>query len=191
MRVIAGSARGRPLRTLPGLEVRPTLDRVRQGVFSSLGERVRGAVVLDLFAGSGAVGIEALSRGASQATFVELSGRCARCLRGNLERCALVEMARILQCDWRAGVTRLRRGGEVFDLVYVDPPYGRFDELSVLQEVHPLLGPGAILLFEHLGRRTMPEAGVGFRLTRQMRYGQTSVSWYEPVDRVDSPHIGR
>lgn len=192
MRVIAGSARGRPLRSLPGLEVRPTLDRVRQGVFSSLGERVAGGAFLDLFAGSGAVGIEALSRGAAQAVFVEVSPGCVRRLRENLERCGLQEAARVLQCDWAAGIGRLRRASMVFDLVYVDPPYGRFDEASILAGVEPLLLAGGLLLFEHPARRRLPERTAGLRLTRVMRYGQTAISWYaSAADLVDTPPGGR
>lgn len=183
MRVIAGSARGRPLRTLPGLEVRPTLDRVRQGVFSSLGERVDGAVFLDLFAGSGAVGIEALSRGAERATFVERAAGCARRLRENLERCQVAERARVLECDWRAGIARLRRGGEAFDLIYADPPYERFDEASILAAAAELLDAEGLLLLEHPRRRRVPETAGRLRRTRALEYGQTAVSIY----RVDTP----
>jgi 16S rRNA (guanine(966)-N(2))-methyltransferase RsmD len=185
--VIAGSARGRPLRTLPGLEVRPTLDRVRQGVFSSLGELVLEAVFLDLFAGSGAVGIEALSRGASQSVFVESAAGCVRRLRENLDRCGFDRQARVLQCDWRAGVDRLLRGREAFDLIYADPPYGRFDEAAVLRELQALLLPEGRLLLEHPRRRALPAETGALRLARQMTYGQTAVSWYclDP-DLVDS-----
>ena len=190
MRVIAGTARGRQLRSLPGLEVRPTLDRVRQGVFSSLGERVREAVFLDLFAGSGAVGIEALSRGAAQVVFIEVSSGCLRHLRSNLERCGLADRARILASDWRAGVGRLKRAQEGFDLIYADPPYGRFDEASILAEVEPLLVQGGALLFEHPGRRRMPQKTGRLRLERVMIYGQTSVSWYLPAELVDTSKGG-
>jgi 16S rRNA (guanine(966)-N(2))-methyltransferase RsmD len=181
--VIAGSARGRPLRTLPGLEVRPTLDRVRQGVFSSLGERVSGAVFLDLFAGSGAVGIEALSRGAERATFVESAAGCARRLQENLRRCGVEDRARLLQCDWRAGIERLRRGGEAFDLIYADPPYERFDEAAIVAAAAELLHAEGLLLLEHPRRRRVPEAAGGLKRVRAMEYGQTAVSVY----RVDSP----
>jgi len=178
MRVIAGTARGRGLRTLPGLEVRPTLDRVRQAVFSSLGEEVRGAACLDLFAGSGAVGIEALSRGAARAVFVERSAGCVRRLTENLQRCEVGERAEVLHCEWQAGIERLRRARERFDLVFADPPYGRFDEAAILAELHLLLIPGGRLLFEHPRRRALPERVASLRLTRVSHYGQTSISWY-------------
>jgi len=181
MRVIAGVARGRPLRTLPGLEVRRTLDRVRQGVFSSLGDRVEEAVFLDLFAGSGAVGIEALSRGASQAVFVERSAGCVRRLRENLERCELAAQARVLACDWQAGIRRLARGGEAFDIIYIDPPYARFDEALVLEGARRLLLAGGTLILEHPRRRGVPSESGELRQVRQMPYGQTMVSWYGEV----------
>ncbi|MEE9218677.1 MAG: 16S rRNA (guanine(966)-N(2))-methyltransferase RsmD [Acidobacteriota bacterium] len=185
MRVISGSARGRRLKTVPGLELRPTLDRVRQAVFSSLGSRIPGAGFLDLFAGCGAVGIEALSRGAGRVVFVESCRACCGALAENLEACALGDRARTLQCDWRAGLERLRAAGERFDVIYADPPYGRYDEAGVLSELSELLASEGVLLLEHPGRRPVPQ-GVGrLRLVRGVKYGQTSISWYAPQQSVD------
>jgi len=190
-RVIAGSAKGRRLRTLPGLEVRPTLDRVREAVFSSLGGRVVGASFLDLFAGTGAVGIEALSRGAKQVVFVDSSERCCQVLRQNLETCGLSAAARVCQADWKAALGMLGRSQDAFGIAYVDPPYERYDEGPILTAVTKLLAPDGRLVLEHLLRRGAPERVGGWMCVRTLRYGQTAISWYAPgkglVDRLQDP----
>ena len=132
MRVIAGRAGGRRLTVPPGRGTRPTGDRVREALFSSFGEAVHGARVLDLFAGSGALGIEACSRGAAAATFVERDRRALAALRANLERTGLAGKATVVAGDV-AAFCRQPRGGP-YDLVLCDPPY----ELA-LQKVHRLL----------------------------------------------------
>ena len=122
MRVIAGEAGGRPLKAPPD-GVRPTMDIVRGAIFSSLGDMVPGARVLDLFAGSGAMGVEALSRGASSATFVDLDARCVRCVRENLRRAGAegsvqtMDVFRFLD---------LYAGTENFEIIFADPPYAKF-----------------------------------------------------------------
>ncbi len=188
LRVIAGSAGGRRLRSLPGLEVRPTLDRVRQAVFSSLGEAVQGARCLDLFAGTGAVGIEALSRGAGSAVFVDSSRRCCEILRRNLEDCGLGGRARVIESDWESALRELRRPGEAFDIAYVDPPYSRTGEAPVLEATAGLVAPDGCLLFEHLLRNTPPERAGNWVRGRTAPYGQTAVTWYVPAQGfVDTP----
>jgi 16S rRNA (guanine(966)-N(2))-methyltransferase RsmD len=191
LRVIAGSAKGRRLRSLPGIEVRPTLDRVRQAVFSSLGGRVVGAHFLDLFAGTGAVGIEALSRGAKQAVFVDSSKRCCRVLRQNLETCGLTAGACVCQADWKAVLGTLGRSHGAFDIAYLDPPYDRYDEGPILAAVTELLAPDGQLLFEHLLRQAAPERAGTWQCVRTLRYGQTAISWYASgkglVDRLQGP----
>ena len=186
--MIAGSAGGRRLRSLPGLEVRPTLDRVRQAVFSSLGEAVMGARFLDLFAGTGAVGIEALSRGARSAVFVDSSRRCCEVLRRNLEDCGLDGRARVIESDWEIALGELRRPGELFDIAYIDPPYSRAGEEPILEATAGLLAPEGCLLFEHLLRNTPPERAGNRIRGRIAPYGQTAITWYVPGKGVvDTP----
>ena len=120
MRVIAGEARGLPLRT-PSARVRPTMDRVRGAIFSSLGDAVPGARVLDLFAGSGAMGIEALSRGAVSAIFVEADPRCAACIRENLRRARLEASVQVMDALKFLDL----RTNDDFDLIFADPPYAK------------------------------------------------------------------
>lgn len=160
MRVIAGQARGRRLAVPPGTTVRPTADRVREALFSSLAARVPGARVLDAYAGSGALGVEALSRGAAWATFVERDARATRTVETNLERTGLTARATVV----RATVARFcaePRGGP-FDLVLADPPYALavgtvFERLAALHAAGGL-APGALVVVERDRRRLDPGA---------------------------------
>ncbi|MGN1059789.1 MAG: 16S rRNA (guanine(966)-N(2))-methyltransferase RsmD [Clostridia bacterium] len=120
MRVISGSARGSKLLCPDGLSVRPTHDRVKEAVFSMLGTKVMDAAVLDLFAGTGALGIEALSRGAAQAVFVDVSAHSLAAVESNLKKTRLAERATLLKSDY---LTYLTDTGSRFDLIFLDPPY--------------------------------------------------------------------
>lgn len=122
MRVIAGSARRTPLKTLEGLGTRPTTDRIKETLFNMLQYDLGDSLFLDLFAGSGAIGIEALSRGAAKAVFVEADSRAAACVRENLEAARLKEKAVVMQCDALAALKRLE-GTCRFDYIFMDPPY--------------------------------------------------------------------
>lgn len=176
MRVIAGAAKGKRLRTLRGAETRPTADRVRQAIFDILGPHLAGARVLDLFAGSGALGIEALSRGAAEAMFVESSREACDVIRGNLEATGLRARALIRRAD----VSRLlsREALHPFDLVFLDPPYDR--GLGFVARVLRKLESGAWL---RQGGTAIVEAAAGgvawppgFLETRVRRFGRTQVS---------------
>ncbi|MCI8465021.1 MAG: 16S rRNA (guanine(966)-N(2))-methyltransferase RsmD [Lachnospiraceae bacterium] len=124
MRVIAGTARRLPLKTLEGPETRPTTDRIKETLFNMLQADVSGSRFLDLFAGSGAIGIEALSRGARECVFVEKNRKAAECIRENLSFTRLEESAELMECDALTAIRRLEdAGGEVFDLIFMDPPY--------------------------------------------------------------------
>src|ERR671925_144199 len=123
VRVIAGSAKGRRLATSPTLALRPTADRVREALFNILGVRIEGAAILDLFAGSGAVGLEALSRGARQAMFVEVHEPACRLIEKNLWLCGLYAQATVWCDDAPKVLTVLKRRGRTFDLIFLDPPY--------------------------------------------------------------------
>ncbi|MFN2557349.1 MAG: 16S rRNA (guanine(966)-N(2))-methyltransferase RsmD [Nitriliruptorales bacterium] len=174
MRVIAGTARGRRLSAPPGRDTRPTSDRVKEALFSALGPRLRGARVADLYAGSGALGIEALSRGAASATFVERSRSAQRALSDNLSRSGLEAQAFVVRDDVRAAL-RTRPRGAPFDIVLIDPPYDvdHRELQEVLHLVSELTAPEGVVVLE-LGRRTAhPPWPERLQPGRERRYGDT------------------
>lgn len=179
MRVIAGSAGGMNL-FVPKTGLRPTMDRVKAAIFSMLGERVNGARVLDLFAGTGALGIEALSRGAASATFVELHPGAVACIRRNLEKTRLE--GAVESCDAFRFLDRADGRGERYDLVFADPPYakaaGERDFGTDLVRSAPLrrvLAEGGLLVLEQLPG-TGPREGTHLRCEKLRRYGATEVA---------------
>ena len=132
MRVIAGKARSLPLKTIDGVDTRPTTDRIKETIFNILQIDIAGCKFLDLFSGSGSIGIEALSRGASKAYFVESNRKAVACIRENLEFTKLIDNASIMECDAITAINKLA-GGELFDIIYMDPPYDLDHEKNVLQ----------------------------------------------------------
>ena len=132
MRVIAGTARSLPLKTLEGIDTRPTTDRIKETLFNMLNRDIPGCRFLDLFSGSGSIGIEALSRGASKVYFVENNRKASDCIRENLAFTKLVENASVMDCD---AITAIRKieGKEVFDIIFMDPPYNMNHEQEVLR----------------------------------------------------------
>ena len=172
MRIIAGEAGGRPLKAPPE-GVRPTMDRVKGAIFSSLGDLVPGAKVLDLFAGSGGMGIEAMSRGAASATFVDSNERCARCIRENLKRAGVDGS---VQCMDSFRFLDLYAGGEMFDLIFADPPYaknaGDPDHAAALAQSEKLAGalaPGGVFVLERQSGEKPPASLL--QAGRTKRYG--------------------
>ncbi|MBX5477410.1 MAG: 16S rRNA (guanine(966)-N(2))-methyltransferase RsmD [Clostridia bacterium] len=178
MRVIAGEARGRPLVAPPGRTTRPTSDRVREALFSMLHDEVSGSRVLDLYAGSGALGIEALSRGAREAVFVERGAAAQRCIRLNLERCGFAERARVLRDDAVRALQRLAEDGERFDLIFLDPPYASGELERCWPFLPGVVSEGALVVAELARRGTAPEGGERLALWRRREYGDTAVCLY-------------
>lgn len=131
MRVIAGSCKSLPLKTIEGLDTRPTTDRIKETLFNMIQPRLPGSIFLDLFAGSGGIGIEALSRGAKEAFFVEQSRKAAACIKENLQFTKLEDHAKVLQSDVRSAIGTFQKG-PVFDCIFMDPPYDRELEKEVL-----------------------------------------------------------
>lgn len=180
MRVTGGTARGRRLR-VPAVEgLRPTTDRARETLFNVLGQRLDGVRVLDLFAGSGALGIEALSRGAERCVFVERDRVALAALRVNLEHTDLDARAEVAAGDWRTVLRRLGRAEDRFDLVLADPPYGRHLGGPVLAAVveADLLAGGAWLAIEHAAVDEPPPAPPGHERFRELSLGTTRISLY-------------
>lgn len=183
MRVIAGSARGRQLAAFVGREIRPTPDRAREALFSILCSRrgtFVGCTVLDLFAGSGALGIEALSRGALRACFVDSSRQAHATITANLARCGLQGRAAIIPGDVWATLPALADQGP-FELIFADPPYGRELGPRLLAECsrYRLLAATGILCLETAPADPVPSTAGTLRLVDQRRYGSTTLHLFQ------------
>jgi 16S rRNA (guanine(966)-N(2))-methyltransferase RsmD len=174
MRIITGKARGARLKAPKGLSTRPTSDRVKESLFSILGGRVAGRRVLDLFAGTGSLGLEALSRGAADTVFVDRATE--NVLRENAEHTRLAETARVVRGDVFAALSRLSDEGEQFDLVFCDPPYGRglWERVLTALDGLPLLSETALVVVEcGEDEKEVPPLS-RLSLVREERYGHTT-----------------
>jgi 16S rRNA (guanine966-N2)-methyltransferase len=176
LRIIAGELRGRRIAVPPGVGVRPTADRVREALFSILGPTVRGARVLDAYAGSGALGFEALSRGAARATFIEAERRALSTLRANAAELGVAE-----RCTVHPGrvIDLLRRGAVAgpFDLVFADPPYEGSEAAPFLALAAGVLAESGVVLLERDSRRVAASAD-GLDRSRTARYGRCCLDFY-------------
>lgn len=183
MRVIGGTLRGKTLSPLKGLKIRPTTDYLRESIFNILAGVAEGAVVLDLFAGTGSLGIEALSRGAATAVFVDNGSQAIKVLTRNIRACRLEGRSTILKRDIRRGLSFLKAIGHTFDLVFIDPPYSKgFAERSAhLLDRAEATSDGASIVIEHSRHEVLPERLGRFIRSDQRHYGKTLVSFYRPV----------
>lgn len=177
MRIIAGTARSRTIEAPKGRDTRPTLDRVRENLFNILQGRVWDAAVLDLFSGSGALALEALSRGAARAVMVDRDRAANAVERLNAERLGFSDRATILLCDWHQAVESLQSRGERFDLVFLDPPYAMGEMPEVTARLLPLLAQDALVVVEHEAQ-SAPEVAEGYELTDRRKYGYVGVSFF-------------
>lgn len=183
MRVVGGVCRGRRLVHFKGRSIRPTTDKVREAIFDTLSALFPQAFssssqVLDLFAGSGALGIEALSRGAGRAVFVERDRRAIEIIERNLDTCGLKNRATIMPIEVKRALSSLSRKERRFDLIFLDPPYGRGlveEALGSIME-NGILKDGGVVVAEH-SKREIPEE-VSLKLVKRARYGDTMVSYY-------------
>ncbi len=175
MRVITGSARGRKLQALEGRDVRPTTDKVKESVFSIIQFQIQGRVFLDLFAGSGQMGIEALSRGAKKAYLVDQSLKSIRVIEQNVKTTGFEDSAVIARQDAQGFLVSSR---ENFDIAYLDPPF----EKGIINDVLPLvsakMNKGGVILCESAEAETLPEEAGNFKLDRTYRYGKIKVSLF-------------
>ncbi|SYZ74644.1 Methyltransferase [Candidatus Zixiibacteriota bacterium] len=176
MRVTGGKYKGRLLKSAPGMAARPTTDKVRQSIFNILMNDIEGKTVLDLFAGAGTLGIEALSRGAVSAVFIEIAHQQFTAIRQNLKSLDLQE--ELIQADYLKGCRQLAREGRQFDIIFADPPYEKIPPGEVIAAVleYNLLAPGGFLIIEH-------KAGVvntddKMTLLKNRKFGQTEVTFY-------------
>jgi 16S rRNA (guanine966-N2)-methyltransferase len=186
MRIIAGQYRSRLLKSLKGDALRPTSDRLRETLFNILGADVGGSHFLDLFAGTGAVGIEALSRGAAEAIFVEKHAPAAKLMRRNLDSLGITSGATILQADALAALQKLAARSTNFappmEFVFVDPPYAAHaDYTSILEflgSAATFLAPHALVVFEHHHKFALPETSGRLTRTRLLKQGDAALSFF-------------
>jgi 16S rRNA (guanine(966)-N(2))-methyltransferase RsmD len=183
MRVIGGTYRGRRLRTVSGLAVRPTSDRLRETLFNILAPRIAGSRFLDICAGSGAVGIEALSRGAIKVAFVERSRAACSVIDANLNALGTEGNTSTLNRDAASALKRLEQESARFDVIFFDPPYASevYDQVMTQLGSGVLLSDGAVVIVEHLAKTPpAPEYGT-LQIIRNVKQGESALAFYEKV----------
>lgn len=186
MRIIGGERRGAQLFAPRGMDTRPTQAKVRESLFNIIQAYVPQAHVLDLFAGSGALAFEALSRGAERAVLVDMDREADACIRRNAEKLRYEDRIRQFRCDWNLALEKLRQTGEAFDLVFLDPPY-RMEELADCCQAlvkQTLLCEDAMLVLEHRTGLPIP-LNDQFDLFRQRTYGETEIHFFRYCPQGD------
>ncbi|MBE5813380.1 MAG: 16S rRNA (guanine(966)-N(2))-methyltransferase RsmD [Clostridiales bacterium] len=176
MRIISGQFRGRKLKTLEGMNTRPTADRVKESLFNILNTKVYDANVLDLFAGSGALGLEALSRGAASCVFVDSSKEAIDIVKENVDLCKVQENSKIINKDY---LEVLKNINNKFDIIFVDPPYSKGIEIVVLENVKDILTEDGMVIIETDHTDIPPEEINGLIKYDSRKYGRTIISFYE------------
>lgn len=179
MRIIAGIKRGKKLNTLAGERVRPTTDRVKESLFNILQFQLEGRVFLDLFAGSGQIGLEALSRGGTEAVFVESSPAVERVLRQNIKNLGFDSKSKVFLGDC---LKFLKNTTQMFDIIYIDPPFGENLYESALQAAGNRVKASGLIICEHLSKELLPDQIDQLcQVLRRYRYGTVSLTVYQPI----------
>jgi 16S rRNA (guanine966-N2)-methyltransferase len=177
MRVIAGALKGRTLQTPAWDGLRPTSDKLRETLFNVLAPRIDGAWFLDGYAGTGAIGIEALSRGAAHVTFVEDDPRAVRLIAENLRRCGVTDRYAIIRAKFSATATR-RHDGREYDIIVLDPPYGAGELADALAAAEPLMSSNSLLVVEHAKRDAAAPTSGTLLLARSLTSGDSALAFY-------------
>jgi 16S rRNA (guanine(966)-N(2))-methyltransferase RsmD len=182
MRIITGTAKGRKLVTPRERSLRPTSDRVKESIFNILRGEIEKRRVLDLFAGTGNLGIEALSRGAKKVVFVEKGRHALRLIQKNLVQFGFEGRSEVLSIDASRAVGVLRQRGETFDVIFMDPPYekGLIEKTLLKLSFHPVYHRDSLLVIEHHRREALPPILDGWNLVRQRQMGETVISFLTP-----------
>ena len=183
LRIIAGDLKGRKLRSVHGTKTRPTANRTREAIFNILTSQIPGSRVLDLFAGTGAFGIEALSRKADQAVFIDIDNDSLAVLRANIESLSLERQTRIIRWNLIKNLNCLNAFDIAFDLVYMDPPYMKNMIEPTLRNLHTSqsLTSGTLVIVEHSQREPVVAGSLPFEIADQRKYGKTLVTFLDYV----------
>lgn len=180
MRVITGSARGKRLLSPEGMDVRPTPDKVKEGIFSALQFDIEGRRILDLFAGSGQLSIEALSRGAESAVLVDNSNASIKIIKSNLISCGFEDKAKVFKTDYKAFAAM---SNDTFDIAFLDPPYNAGILMSAIKAILPLMSDYGFVVCEHPPEVTPDSEVGGFSVWRTYRYGKVNVTVYRKSEK--------
>jgi 16S rRNA (guanine966-N2)-methyltransferase len=186
VRIIAGSHKGRRLLQPKDRSIRPTSDRVKEALFSILGDRVIGADFVDLYAGSGAIGLEALSRGAERVHFIESNRSSLELLHANLKRIGLTDRAVVHACSAEAYLQRLEAAGDRLQIAFADPPYAKTEALLPWLGRDAIIAPDTLVILEHATKTAIPPRLDQLTLRRHYRYGDTTLSMFV-ASREGSP----
>lgn len=184
MRVISGERKGMPLKAVSGMTTRPTTDKVKESLFNILGPYFDGGIVLDLFAGSGGLGIEALSRGMEKAIFIEKDGRAFQNLKENIAKCRYEECTEAYRNDATRALKVLTKKEVQADLIFLDPPYKKRQYYELVKEIvqnHVISKDGTIVC-EHDTETELPANFFNFHKVREEKYGGTIISFYRLVE---------
>lgn len=188
MRVISGTAKGKRLKAPPGNDTRPITDMIKEALFNVLGQNVQGAKFLDLFAGSGSVGIEALSRGAQQVIFVDNSLASVKTIRDNLEHCQFTEDYMIFKNDVIAAAIHLAKKNTLFDYIYIDPPFTQeslFPRIMKVMDEKTILKREGMLIIRTPRKMEMPDDLAKIQRLRYNHYGESTLHYYKLFEEVE------
>ena len=188
MRIIAGELKGRTIGTPAWEGLRPTSDRLRETIFNILAPAIRGARFVDGYAGTGAVGLEALSRGAAHVTFVEQDRRAAALIASNLQRCGVDDRYAIIPAGFAGALARSPQGS--FDIIFIDPPYGAAQLAAALAAAEAWMSDTTLLVVEHARRDESPAAPGSLERTRVVRSGDSALSFFRRPAAGDSTGQG-
>lgn len=180
MRVIAGDYKGRRLDCIEGMEIRPTTDKVKESLFNILGNAVIDSAFLDLFSGTGGIGIEALSRGAKYVVFIDANIKSIKVLKGNLDHLNIKDNVEVFHTDYTTAISKLYKYKKQFDIIFIDPPYRVGTAESALEEIdkNSILSQSGVIIVEHDSKEDMPQSVGKLYLYRIKQYGNTALSFY-------------
>lgn len=180
MRVIAGLLKGRRLERIDTSDIRPTSDMVKESLFSILSDKVINCSFLDLFAGSGSIGIEAYSRGADEVVFIDSSSESIKVLKRNLNKTDLKEGIEVYNTEYSNAINKLGSRSRKFDIIFIDPPYNKCIPVEAMKKIYEnnVLHNNGIIVVEHDIRDSMPEKVNSFILYKRKKYGNTQLSFY-------------
>ena len=181
MRIITGLAKGKRLVTPDGLDVRPTPEKVKEGLFSAIQFDIEGRRVLDLFAGSGQLGLETVSRGAESAVLVDNSATSIKIIKKNVESCGFEDRVKVVQSNFSSFCAACR---DTFDIVFLDPPYAAGFLVPALKGVLPLVSDYGFVVCEHPPEVEVPQEIGGFSVSKSYRYGKVNLTLYRKEDRI-------